>query len=94
VNTPGPVPNPPANTEASAPALQSPAPTTSAVAVKVHGAEAIPDSVYWTGHGIGFALIVVATVWIFAAKGPTRKDAVKSLLEEANAKEDQNAKTV
>ncbi len=54
--------------------------------VKTHGAIEISDSVFWTGHAIGFALLVIATVWIFAAKGPTRKDAVKSLLEDANQK--------
>jgi hypothetical protein len=59
--------------------------------VKTHGATEISDSVFWAGHAIGLTLLVIATVWIFAAKGPTRKDAIKSLLEDANKK---NPKTV
>lgn len=55
--------------------------------VKTHSAAAISDSIFWTAHLTGVVLIVIALAWIFIAKGPTRKDAVKALLEENSKKE-------
>jgi hypothetical protein len=64
----------------------TPLATTQAV-VRTHGAEKLSDSTYWTIHGISFAIVVVAIVWIFVAKGPRRKEAIIELIAEQKAKE-------
>jgi hypothetical protein len=64
------------------------APATSQATVKTHGAESISDSTYWTAHGIALALVCIAVVWVFAAKGPRRKEA----LAELRAQEKTNTK--
>ncbi len=69
----------------------TPVVTTPTVSVRTHGAAEIPDSTYWTGHAIGITLTIIAIVWIFVAKGPSRKDAIKSLLEDANKKDASNS---
>jgi hypothetical protein len=91
-------PTPQSNTNLSEPAAGgTPTPTTgttvASTAVKTHGASEIPDSIFWTGHAFGLTLLIIATVWIFVAKGPTRKDAIKSLLDDANKKEANNSLT-
>ncbi len=64
----------------------TPVATTQTV-VPTHGAEKLSDSTYWAIHGVSFAIVVIAIIWIFAVKGPRRKEAIIAMMAEQKAKE-------
>jgi hypothetical protein len=82
MNSPTPNANPQA--VAPSPSAEPVAPTSSQATVRTHGAESISDSAYWTAHGIALALVCIAIIWIFAAKGPRRKEALAELSAQEN----------